>query len=73
MGTPKVENSFVKTKGGIEYTAPANRLYHALFALNFFNVDKQGKSATEWFWDPLRAAAFLGDLEGSIDRVVDGS
>jgi transposase InsO family protein len=41
-----------KQKGGIEYTAPANRLNHDLFALNFLNFDKQGKSAAEWFWGP---------------------
>jgi hypothetical protein len=41
-----------KQKGGIEYTAPANRLSHAHFVLNFLNVDKQGKSFTEQFWGP---------------------
>jgi hypothetical protein len=41
-----------KQKEGIKYTAPAYRLNHALFALNFLNVDKQGKSTPEWFWSP---------------------
>jgi hypothetical protein len=41
-----------RQKGGIEYTAPANRLNHALFVQNFLNVDKQRKSAAEQFWGP---------------------
>jgi hypothetical protein len=41
-----------RQKGGIEYTAPANRLNHALFVLNILDVDKQGKSVAEWFWGP---------------------
>jgi hypothetical protein len=50
MGTPNIEGSIVKRKEGIEHTAPANSLNHALFVLNFLNVDKQEKPATEWFW-----------------------
>jgi hypothetical protein len=52
MDTPDVEGSIVKTKRGIEYTDPSNKLNHPLFVLNFLNVDKQRKSAAERFWGP---------------------
>jgi hypothetical protein len=42
-----------KQNGGIEYTAHTNRLNHALFVLNFFNVDKQEKPDAEQFGGPI--------------------
>jgi hypothetical protein len=41
-----------KEKVGIEYTTPTNRLNHAVFVLNFLNVDKPENSGAEQFWSP---------------------
>lgn len=48
-GTLKVQLQKIKT-GKLHPQSPHNALNHALFVLNFLNVDAAGKSAADRFW-----------------------